>query len=52
MLGLSLKHGIGGCGHGFGRCNGLGGFDGFNEFSGFSGSDGSPKLSLMFLSFI
>ena len=47
MLGLSLKHGFGRYGHGFGGCNklggrdrfdgldGFGGFGGFNEFSGF-----------------
>ena len=35
MEGLSLKRGFGGCGHGFGRCDGLGGLDGFNGFSGF-----------------
>ena len=31
---LSLKHGFGRCGHGFGEC------DGFDEFSGFGGFGG------------
>ena len=35
MEGLSLKRGFGGCGHEFGRCDGLGGLGGFNGFSGF-----------------
>ena len=34
---LSLKRGFGGCGHGFGGCNGLGGLGGFGGFCGFSG---------------
>ena len=31
---LSLKRGFNGCGHGLGRCDGLGGFYGFDGFSG------------------
>ena len=40
---LSLKRGFGGCRHGFGRCDGLGGlgrlggFDGVGGFGGFEG---------------
>ena len=43
---LSLKRRFGGCGHGFGRCDGLdglgvfGGFDGLGGFNGFSGFGG------------
>ena len=40
---LSLKRGFGGCGHKFGRGDGLGGFggfDGFEEFGGFHGFSG------------
>ena len=49
---LSLKHGFGGCGHGFGGWNGLdvhglfnrlggfGGFDGLGGFDGFAGFHG------------
>ena len=49
FLGLSLKSGFGGCGHGFDGCeglggldglSGLGGFDGFGGLGGFSGFDG------------
>ena len=39
----SLKHIFGGCGHGFGGCDGFGGFsefDIFDEFSGFHWFDG------------
>ena len=35
-----LKRGFGGCGHGYGGCDGLGGFDGLRGFDGFSGLDG------------
>ena len=38
--GLSLKLGFGGCGHDFGRCNGLGGLGGFDGFGGFGGLGG------------
>ena len=34
---LSLKRRFGGCRHGFGGCDGLGGLGGFVEFDGFSG---------------
>ena len=37
---LSLKHGFGGCVHGFSRCDGLGGFSGFNGLSRFGGFRG------------
>ena len=37
---LSLKRGFGGCRHGFGRCDGLGGFSGFGGFDGFDGFSG------------
>ena len=43
---LSLKRRFGGCGHGFGGCDWLGGlgqfggFDGLGGFSGFGGFDG------------
>ena len=37
---LSLKRGFGGCGQGFGGCDGLGGFDGLGGLDGFSGFDG------------
>ena len=37
---LSLKHRFGGCGHGFGRCDGLDGFDGLGRFDGFDGFSG------------
>ena len=37
---LSLKRGLGGCGHGFGGYNGFSGFDGPDEFDGISGFDG------------
>ena len=43
---LFLKRGFGGCGHGYGGCDGLGGlgglggFDGLRGFDGFSGLDG------------
>ena len=55
---LFLKHGFGGCGHGLGVCDGLGGFDGFDGLGGFSGFDGFSvfdgfggfgKLSRLFL---
>ena len=34
---LSLKRGFDGCGHGFGRCDGLDGLGRFNRLSGFGG---------------
>ena len=40
---ISLKRRFGGCGQGFGGCNGpcgFSGFDGFNEFGGFDGLGG------------
>ena len=37
---LSLKRGFGGCGHGFDRCDGLGGLRGFDGFRGFGGFNG------------
>ena len=40
---LSLKRGLGGCGHGFDGLGGLGGFDGlrgFGQFDEFSAFDG------------
>ena len=46
----SLKRGFGGCGHGFGRCDGLcrldalGRFSRFNRFSGFGGFNGLGGL--------
>ena len=49
LNGLSLKCKIGGCGHGFSGCDGLGGpsgFDGLGGFSGFSRFDGYSMLSL------
>ena len=44
---LSLKHGFGECGHGFGGFDGLGGFsgfDGFSRFNGFGEFDGFSGL--------
>ena len=47
---LSLKHRFGGCGQGFGECDGPGGLSGFNrlcrsgEFDGFSGFDGFRRF--------
>ena len=41
---LSLKRGIGECGHGFSRCDGLGGLDGFGGFSRFNGFGGLGGL--------
>ena len=35
--GLSLKRRFGGCGHGFGGCDGFSGFSGFDGFDGFGG---------------
>ena len=49
LNGLSLKCKIGGCGHGFSGCDGLGGpsgFDGLGGSSGFSRFDGYSMLSL------
>ena len=49
LNGLSLKCKIGGCGHGFSGCDGLGGPSGFDRlggFSGFSRFDGYSMLSL------
>ena len=43
---LSLKRGIGECGHGFSRFNGFGGLGGLGGFSGFDGFDGYSMLSL------
>ena len=37
FLRLSLKRRFAGCGHGFGRCDGLDGFDGFSGLGGFGG---------------
>ena len=37
---LSLKRGFGGCGHGFGGCDGLGGLGGFGGFGGIGGFSG------------
>ena len=37
LLWLSLKHRFGGCGHGFGECDGFNGFSGYGGFSGFGG---------------
>ena len=42
--GLSLKHGFGGCRHGFGRYYGLGGLDGFSGLGGFDGFSGFSGL--------
>ena len=42
---LSLKRGFGGCGHGFGGYDGLGGFDRFDGFSGFDGLGGFDRFS-------
>ena len=42
--GLSLKHGFGGCGHGFGRYYGLGGLGGFSGLGGFDGFGGFSGL--------
>ena len=40
LMRLSSKRGLGGCGHKFGGCDGLGGFGGFDGFSGFDGFNG------------
>ena len=48
LNGLSLKCKIGGCGHGFSGCDGLGGpsgFDGLGGFGGFSGLGGFGGFS-------
>ena len=37
---LSLKRGFGECGHGFDRCDGLGGLGGLDGSRGFGGFDG------------
>ena len=36
---LSLKRGLGGCGHGFDGCDGLGGLGGFDGLRGFGRFD-------------
>ena len=42
---LSLKRGFGGCGHGFGGCDGFSGFDGLGGLSGCDGLDGFDRLT-------
>ena len=42
---LSLKRGFGGCGHGFGQCDGLSGFDRLGRFGGCDGLDGFDEFS-------
>ena len=41
---LSLKRGFGGCGHGFGGCDRLGGFGGFDGLGGFGRFDGFSEF--------
>ena len=45
LNGLSLKCKIGGCGHGFSGCDGLGGPSGFGRFSGLGGFGGFSGFS-------
>ena len=49
IRGLSLKRGFGGCGHGLGRCDGLGRSGAFDGFSGFKGFKGIFKWFLRFI---
>ena len=42
---LSLKRGFGGCGYGFGGCDGFSGFGSFSRFNRFGGFRSNPDFN-------